>query len=71
MRTLARRVAQLERSSSVRAPIVFVRLLEPMGDAPQSEWDDFHSRMAKAEAEGKSVIVRSFVTPGEVGDENN
>jgi hypothetical protein len=61
MRAIDRRLEQIEKTAVLREPEIWISLMEPEIDAPESEWNDYRSRVAKAEAEGKNLIIRRII----------
>lgn len=61
MSAIARRLEKVERVAVVREPEIWISLIEPEAEAPKSEWDTYRVCVAKAEAEGKSLIILRII----------
>ena len=57
MRAIDRRLEKIEKAPAVQEPETWIRLIEPVAGAPESEWDAFRASVAKAEADGVSKII--------------
>ena len=61
MRAIARRLEQIEKAAVLREPETWISMIEPEIDAPESEWNAHRARVAKAETEGKNLIIHRII----------